>query len=393
MQKEGKKKIRLAVLVSHPIQYFVPLYKVISQRDDIKLTVIYHCKAGVEAYYDVDFGQNIKWDVSLLEGYRSQFLSKKPVALKLDFRIIKALMFKKYDSLIVHGYASATHVLAIILAKLMGVQVLLRGDTRLDKRHKQSAFWKLLFKRIIFKFVDGFLTIGSLNELYYLSFGVAQKRIYFAPFSVNNSTFALNVNERLDKRLSFRKKIGIPKDATVILFASKLIKQKRAIDLIQAFFKLYSNYPNAWVVIAGSGCEEPLLRHTCESMKLRRVLFLGFQNQSELARLYAVADCFVFPSAAEAWGLSLNEVMAAGLPVIVSDEVGAAPDLVLNKGCGFVYPCGDVNALSRAIGTLLSSKILREKMGSRAKEIIRKWDIKHSATSMVSALKELRCSR
>lgn len=392
MQVCSQKPIKLAVLVSHPIQYFAPVYKKLSQNDDIDLTVIYQCRAGAEAYYDVDFSQTIKWDVSLLEGYRSQFLSKKSVAQTLDFRIIKKLVFKRYNLLIVHGYNTPTKLLAIVIAKLMGTRILLRGDTRLEKHHASVASWKIRLKRIVFRLFDGFLTIGSLNQAYYLAHGVDMERIYFSPFSVNNATFALDKSEREKERLSFREEIGVPESAIVILFASKLVKQKRPMDLIHAFSNLHTKFPYAWVVIAGSGHEEPLLRQTCKAMGLNRVLFVGFQNQSQLPRLYAMADCFVFPSEAEAWGLSLNEVMSAGLPVIVSDEVGAAPDLVIDKGCGFVYSCGDITALSRAMDRLLSSRALREVMGERAKEIIQTWDVEHSAASMVVALKELHCN-
>src|SRR5207247_9742522 len=103
---------------------------------------------------------------------------------------------------------------------------------------------------------------------------------------------------------------------------------------------------SAELCIAGSGEQSEPLCNLAADLGLEWLVSVAFHNQSELPGLYAASDVFVLPSAQESWGLVVNEAMAAGLPVIVSDEVGAAPDLVEGKGPGIVFPCGDVSALS-----------------------------------------------
>lgn len=367
--------LRLGILVSHPIQYFVPVYRELARQSEIDLTVIYRTRVGIDAYHDPGFGQTVQWDIPLLDGYRSRFLSDKTSLTGFEPAVVKELIRQRFDVLMVHGYNSPTHLLAIAAAKLVGTRVLIRGDTRLQKHHLAAPFWKRLFKRMLFKTFDGFLAIGSLNREYYLTFGACPDRVFFAPFCVDNAVFALDSEMRKEERRRVRKMAGLPENCLVILSASKLIAVKRLQDLIHAFQSICERFPNTWLMIVGAGPLKDSLRAEVHNLELSRVRFLGFQNQSLLPSFYAASDIFAFPSSGDQWGLALNEVMAAGLPVIVSDEVGAAPDLVKGKGTGIVYRCGDVQALASSIAQLIESPDLRKKMSANARALISAWDV------------------
>ena len=171
-----------------------------------------------------------------------------------------------------------------------------------------------------------------------------------------------------------------------MLFLSKLTAKKRADDLIRAFAVIERQFANARLVIAGSGAQAEQLRNLAADLNLERLVFVGFHNQSELPGLYAACDVFVLPSANEPWGLVVNEAMAAGLPVIVSDEVGAAPDLVEGKGTGIVFPCGNVTALAQALATLIASLDLRKRLGVAASRLIDDWDVSVCAKDIGAAV-------
>ena len=110
----------------------------------------------------------------------------------------------------------------------------------------------------------------------------------------------------------------------------------------------------AEVVFAGSGELEPELRQIAADASVRAE-FMGFVNQSELPAVYGAADLLVLPSdGRETWGLVVNEAMACGVPAVVSDAVGCAPDLVEPGATGAIFPLGDVAALATAIETVLS---------------------------------------
>lgn len=379
----GSERCRLTILVSHPIQYFAPLYRELSRRDDLDVHVIFHARAGIESYFDEGFGREVRWDVNLLEGYSHEFLSESTDVDAIAWSIVRILGKRRPQVLLVHGYSSATNLLAILAARRTGTRVLMRGDTRLSPRHNRETA-KSLAKRLFFRLVDGFVAVGSLNADYYRAMGVPEGRIHFAAFAVDNDTFALG-SAWPEARRSERRRIDIADSAVVVAFASKLIARKRAADLLAAFATLMERFPDAVLVVAGSGEEERALRELAAPLG-GRVRFIGFRNQSELPALFAASDVFVLPASEEPWGLVVNEAMAAGLPVIVSDDVGAAPDLVEGKGTGVVYPVGDVPRLAEGLSGLLASPDLRRQMGHAAERLIDGWSVKASAGGIARAV-------
>lgn len=377
--------LKLGVLVSHPIQYFSPVYQELAKDDRVSLTVLYRTRVGLVEYYDEGFGREMKWDVPLIDGYRHCFLSDKNVIGGVEWSVISALWSNRFDVLIVHGYSAVTNLVAILLAGAMGTKVLMRGDTRLEGHHHKGGL-RSIIKRALFKFCDGFVTIGSLNRAYYLRYGVPATRLFFAPFCVSNEQFEVSREARRAHRTDVRASLGLQGDALLVLFAAKLVKRKRADDVIRAFVSLKHDLPNAALVIAGSGEEEVALRTFASSLGASQIRFTGFQGQRQLPILYAAADVFVLPSEAEPWGLVINEVMAAGVPVIVSDQVGAAADLVERQGTGIVFPCGDVDALSQAMRTLLAAPGLRRQMSAKAVNLIRNWGVKPCVAGILKAV-------
>lgn len=377
-------KLKLGILVSHPIQYFVPVYRELAGNEAVGLTVLYRTRVGVDAYHDAGFGQTVQWDIPLLDGYAHQFLSGKTSLKGVEWSVVSALLGKRFDVLLVHGYNSLTNLLAILVAKLAGTKVLMRGDTRLQAHHRGSGL-KSLFKRMVFTTCDGFVSIGSLNREYYLQHGVPPERVFFAPFCVDNSQFSASLELRAQHRRTIRSELGLESDSLIVLFASKLIKRKRTDDLIHAFAKLADEFPKAYLVIAGSGEEDVNLRSFADALGSQRIRFLGFRNQSQLPALYAASDIFVLPADTEPWGLVINEVMAAGIPVIVSDEIGAAPDLVQGRDTGIIFPCGNLDELTQAMRRLLADWQLREQMSANAASLIRRWDVDECAAGIVDA--------
>lgn len=189
--------------------------------------------------------------------------------------------------------------------------------------------------------------------------------------------------------MSLRHELGVLRDGTIVLFAAKLIRLKRASDLIDAFSRICGRVPDSHLVIVGSGEEEDNLRRQVAGVADGRVHFLGFLNQTDLPSIYAACDLFVLPSDNESWGLVVNEAMAAGLPVIVSDDVGAAPDLVANTGAGMVYPCGDIDALAACLETMLGDGGLRTRVAARSREVIASWDVTCTADAITSAAQKV----
>jgi glycosyltransferase involved in cell wall biosynthesis len=268
--------------------------------------------------------------------------------------------------------------------------VLLRGDSRFGppwpSAPKRQA--KRLMLGSLFRLIDAFLAVGSANRDYYRNFGVSDDRIFSTPYAVDNDFFASRAAAASQRRDAFRAELGLAPDRPVVLYAGKLQRLKRVDDLIEACIGLTSPRPGLppYLLIVGDGLERAALKARARSLRFDAIKWAGFRNQSELPAFYDLCDVLVLPSDNEAWGLVLNEAMNAGKPVIASDRVGAARDLIHEGINGAVFPAGDVKALRKAIGRVLEEPDRATQMGRASREIIRKWNFEADRIGLLNAL-------
>jgi glycosyltransferase involved in cell wall biosynthesis len=396
----AEKKVRVAYLVSHPIQYQAPLLRRISQEPDIELTVFFGSNFSVREYVDKGFGVDVKWDVPLVDGYRHEFLptiwDKRrtgPVS-QLSYGLFSRLRGGKgvagFDVLWVHGYSTLNSLQGILLAKRLRIPVLLRAESRLGTadRGGLKAFAKSGFFSILKRFVDGVLTIGDLNSMYWRHYLGENFPQFLMPYSVDNSYFQSRCLEAAAGRAELLEELNLDASRPVILFASKLQNRKCCADLLEAYLNLAANGadPHPYLVIVGAGEERAGLERRATQTGCRSIRFCGFRNQSELPRFFDIATVFVLPSRDEPWGLVVNEVMNAGRAVIVSDDVGCQPDLVEDGVEGCVFPAGDIAALTAALRRVLATPETATAMGQRGLAKIRTWDFEEDVRGLRSAI-------
>ncbi len=195
------KPVRLAYLVSHPIQYQAPLLRRIAEEPDIDLTVFFGSDFSVRGYKDEGFGVAVKWDVPLLQGYTHEFLpavrdtGTVGVAAPVNRGILERLRggadVLPFDVLWVHGYATVNAMHGMLAAKALGIPVLLRAESWLKDRTRGAA--KLAAKRGFFaglkNLVDGVLPIGSLNAAYWHFYFGTDVPQFPMPYAVDNRYF------------------------------------------------------------------------------------------------------------------------------------------------------------------------------------------------------------
>jgi glycosyltransferase involved in cell wall biosynthesis len=400
----SKNKIRLAYLVSHPIQYQAPLLRRIAQEPDIDLTVFFGSDFSLRSYQDEGFGVDVKWDVPLLDGYRHKFLpvlrddGTQTVTTPLNYGIYSALRGDAtepgFDLLWVHGYAMINALHGMLAAKALGVPVLLRGDMWLRDRPRSGP--KLFLKKLFFQFlknmVDGILPVGTLNAEYWKHYLGDEVPLFLMPYAVDNDYFQQRSLEAAARRDELRRELGIEAGRPVILFASKLQQRKHCADLLEAHEMLLKDggaYSLPYLVIVGDGEERAALETQAKASGLTDVRFCGFRNQSELPRFFDIASVFVLPARHEPWGLIVNEVMNAGRAVVISDDVGCQPDLVTDGVEGCVYPVRDVKALADALRRVLATPETAETMGKHALERIRTWSFEEDVLALREAIAQL----
>jgi glycosyltransferase involved in cell wall biosynthesis len=401
LNSRAGRRVRLAYLVSHPIQYQAPLLRRIAQEPDIDLTVLYGSDFSVRGYRDQGFGVGVKWDIPLLDGYDHVFLPRLrdgqdvSFAMPVNYGIVSRLRGGSgrpgFDALWVHGYATVNALHGIFAAKALGLPVLVRAESWLRDRGRSGV--KLALKNIFFagleRMVDAVLPIGSLNADYWRHyFGDAVPQ-FLMPYAVDNRTFADCAREAEPGQAALQAELGLDPSRPVILFASKLQTRKLCDHLIEAYTRLSPApgvEPRPYLVIVGDGEERAALERQAAATGFASIRFCGFRNQSELPRFFNLASVFVLPSRHEPWGLIVNEVMNAARPAIVSDDVGCAPDLIQDGVNGCIYPVGDVGALAEALRRVLEQPGAAEEMGRRAFERIQSWGFEEDIQGLRRAL-------
>ncbi|MBE7495684.1 MAG: glycosyltransferase family 4 protein [Verrucomicrobiaceae bacterium] len=416
--------MRIAYFLTHPIQYQSPLIRHL-RAGGVDVHVVYGHDATARAYFDKGFGQRLAWDVPLLDGYPSTVLNTeepkgglKKQRAHFERQIMTLLEKEKFDAAWVHGWAHPFTQAAWRQARGRKMPILLRGETFLGcvrgGKLRRLAH-KLIFTRK-FREVSAFLAVGKLNAELYRAYGVESRRIFQAPYVVDNAFFQKRCQEATPHREKLRAELGIEPGRPVILFCAKLISVKSPDVLIRAVgglagapargrdedsqtgahprsprqTRVLADAPTAPVLLmVGDGELRPSLEKLASEVAPGRVKFLGFRNQSELPGLYDLCDMFVLPSAFEPWGLVVNEVMNAGKTVVVSDQVGSGPDLVREGVNGSIFHAGDVMALSQVLDRWCGDASARERAGGTSLEIISKWGFDEVLAGLKEALVHL----
>ena len=393
--RPASRRARLAIFTSHPIQYQAPLFRALASQPELEPTVYFGSRHGADVSLDSGFGQAFRWDVPLLEGYAHEFLpnvaAHPDVSRFRGVRISSAgerLASGGYDALLLLGWQTLAHLQMLRAAWTLGIPVILRGESTLQRARVagvrgaiRRAGWLPVRQRLYraaFDRVDAFLVIGSRNRHYYRAFGVPDEKLVWAPYGVDNDWFALSEPARASARERLRASIGVGHDSVVFASSAKLIARKRPFDLVDAVAVVRRQGVDAHALFIGDGEERDAIVHRARDAGIGDALTIaGFVNQRALPDWYAAADSLVLPSdSSETWGLVVNEAMAAGLPVVVSDAAGCSVDLVREGENGFTYPCADVGALADRLSAVASlGDAGRRDFGLRSREIVKDFGI------------------
>jgi glycosyltransferase involved in cell wall biosynthesis len=390
--------VRLTAVLTHPIQYYAPWFRRIhAHAPDLALTVVYATRPTA-SQQGVGFDHEFEWDVPLTEGYRSVTVREAHAADRIDSAdftgldvpgIGAAIEATKPDVVLVAGWYSKTLVRALFACRRLRVPVLYRGDTHLEsgpygwRRPLWAAkTWLML------RMFDGYLSPGARVDRYLDAFGIPAHRVFRVPHAVDNDWFARSsaAFQQPASRAAARRAAGIDPDAFVVLFAGKLVDRKRPLDVIRAAAR---TTPRAAVLVAGAGALENAMRAEAARLGVDLTL-LGFLNQTEMGRAYAIADCLALPSdRSETWGLVVNEALATGLPVVVSDAVGCAPDLVRDRDTGRLHRLGDVVQLAASLDAARRNMPPTDDVRARCRAVVRDSNVATMTAGLVRACRSV----
>jgi glycosyltransferase involved in cell wall biosynthesis len=385
---------QLLYFLSHPIQYFSPLFRALSRNTGLK--VFYF--ADPRSKEDKGFGRKIAWDGNLLDGYDNAFLKNYSWHSGLNNRffdtvnpgLFRVLWKEKAPIVIVNGWTYSSTLLTMFLARILGKKIWLRAENPMNQELRKSktmlAIKRILLKHLLFRFfVDRFLYIGKENKAFFEYYGATAKNLIYTPYSVDNDFFS-GAYELLRKDIpAVKRSLQLPLDRKIILFSGKYIAKKRPMDLLKAFSQL--NKEQYALVMVGEGNLRGEMESYVQENQLAQVYLTGFINQSEIGKYYAVADLFVMCSGmGETWGLSVNEAMNFEKPLLISRTCGCCTDLLREGENGYSFAEGDVNDLAACISKILAHEGFAEAAGKKSKELVNEFSIGHIVEHLEDAL-------
>lgn len=321
-----------------------------------------------------------KWHLSLDTHY--VILPKKKFAcVKL---LYQQFFQKKYQLISMAGWSHPWTLISILLAKIFRIPVVVDSDTPILPNITR---WKRFIKRLLypplFKLPNIFLPSGTRQAYYLKQYGVPDHKIILQKMTVDvvgiqNAIRALSI----EYCNNLREKMELSKNDCIFLFSGRLIERKGVREILQAFSDM--QHPIAKCIMVGDGPLKSPVEYTSKKMP-RRVLYFGWLEKQALLDLYAISDVVILPAYFEPWGLVINEAMAAGKPVIVTDEVGCVDDLVIPEKTGIIIKPRSVNALTNAIIYLTDHVAVRKNMSQHALAHIAHWTLQDEAAQITLA--------
>jgi glycosyltransferase involved in cell wall biosynthesis len=377
-------KYKVLLISALPIQNYASL-RLMAKHPQLDILVAYCSLPKSENFNPISTAKSPElltqacFDIPLLEGYPWRYIPNRsplPSLTKVYGLINPGLvtLVSEFDCCVVYGHNYVTFWLAIAAAKLNGKPLILATDATYIEP-VSGGNWKIPIKKRILPYLynqvaDAVLVLSSISKQFIHSLGVPQEKIFLTPYVVDNESIADTAQR--SSRSAIRTEWNIPEEATIFVFCAKFIPRKRPQDVVEAFAA--ANTPNSYLIMVGDGPLADDLKSQVQQLGIEnKVRFLGLVKYSRLPEVYAACDLLAFSSEYEPYGLPVNEAMICGIPVVVSDRIGAGYDLVQEGRTGFTYPCGNIDALSQIFAQILQEPKKLKTMGQAAKQRMQTW--------------------
>lgn len=381
------KVYKIAIIAPTCRYYQVPLFQTLASDPRIDLTV-YFCSDEAITSRDVSrmFKTGDIWGIEerLLEGYNYKFLKNyspfpsylTPAYGLMNFGIWSELRKNKPDAIVLMAWVNPVWFIAMTAALSLRSPFFFLTDANVEAEVLKRG-WKVLLKKfalgkILFPLTAGFLCSGTANMRLYNFYGVPDEKLVPFAYSWGSDPLLLSSSKFEQDKADIRKDLGIPLDSRVILFCGRLHPEKNPFHFLKAYAKIKT--PNTLLAFVGDGELRNSMERYAAEQRIDSVRFFGFQDRNSIAKYYKASDVLVLPSFRESWGIVVNEAMCFGMPIIVSDQVGAGNDLVQHGVNGYVFPEGDNDSLASHLKTICDLPENEfNSMGKRSLDLIRAW--------------------
>lgn len=355
--------MKIAIVMTHPTQFDVPILRL----GNNVIEAIYTNIETVKENFDPELQRTLTWNGNSLDGYNYDIVPPKS-GIRWLFRKFRTT---HYDLVITNGYFNRYLVASLLLGKFFAGKNALRLDT---VEYNNKTLTKRLFKKVLYAclnlFVDVFFCVGTLSKNFLISSGVKKSKISTYGYISDNTFFSKTSNTDERERELLRSKLNISEGKKVILCVSKHSLREAPFDTLEAFRLL--NDPSLHLLLVGDGPLHDEVKQKSSELGIDNITFAGYVHFSQLPYYYGISDVFVHDSHNEPWGVSVQEAIACGLPVVASDRVGASYDLIMDGQNGFQSKTGDVIDLAKKIE--LALKLQSEIVHNMNSNMLKSWN-------------------
>jgi glycosyltransferase involved in cell wall biosynthesis len=380
--------VRVAFVSPEPTPYRAPLLDRVAAREDIDLTVIYAARTvagrswAVETRHRTVFLNGVN-----VPGVREILHHDYPVTPG----VLRALRAAQPDCVVVSGWSTFASQAAVGWCRIAHVPYVLLVESH-DSGPKTG--WRHVVKRTVVpplvREAASVLVVGSLACESVLALGAAPERVRTFTNTIDVDAFGDQADELAARRPELRAALGLGTDDVAVLTVCRLAPEKGLDTLVRAIAE--ADDPRVALVLVGEGPERGRLETLARDLGARAT-FAGARPWEQVVEAYAAADVFCLLSEREPWGVVVNEAAACGLPLVLSDRVGAAYDLLRDGENGILLPPGDVRAAVEALRRLAADRDLRLRAGARSRELAQGFGYGPSVDNLVVAVREATASR
>jgi glycosyltransferase involved in cell wall biosynthesis len=373
----------LGIVQHSPTQFDEPLYRYMAKETDIRFVVYYYGSDGSTVIKDPEIGRHVGWSTAADHGYDAVFC-KGANPFQFARRVVQA----KHDIIIICGYNHPHALYTAIVARLNGLPAGLRSDNVLPRDCDRVLYWliKRLTYPLLFKLYTTGHPVGEQAGRYLTKLGFEKESIFCFPYAVDHQWFARESSNARGDVDKLRAIWHLPPVGKVICGVMKFTEREDPLTLVKAFKVASTQLPELILLLVGDGPLREKVEKIAGEQLGKNILLPGYQNYEMLPSVYAASDLFVH-TAAGPWEVSVNEALACGLPVIASDAVGSAQELIIPNKAGCIFKHGDADELAKCIVTVMDNLVLLTRVRETGLKSLEQWGYCATTERLRSAMK------
>ena len=373
----------LGIVQHSPTQFDEPLYRYIAKETNYRFVVYYYGSDGLTVIKDPEIGRHVGWSTAADHGYAAVFC-KGANPFQFARRVVQA----KHDIIIICGYNHPHALFTAIMAKLKGIPAGLRSDNVLPRDGDRRLYWliKFLIYPLLFKLYTTGHPVGEQAGRYLTKLGFVKESIFCFPYAVDHQWFARKSSNARGDVAKLRAIWHLPPGGRVVCGVMKFTEREDPLTLVKAFKVARKQLPELILLLVGDGPLRVNVEEIAGEQLGKTILLPGYQNYEMLPSVYAASDLFVH-TATGPWEVSVNEALACGLPVIASNAVGSAQELVIPNNIGCTFKHGDADELAKRIVTVMNDIELLKRAREMGLKSLEQWGYRATTERLRSAMK------